>query len=155
MRLTRRLFIFLTALVDLAPAVQAQPLPTTIRGSTGKAFQFFFDVFGNAGVILFTLFLLGWSLFYMMYRLGLEKSGQVPPAYQHKLAAILSFISITPLLWFYARNPNAEQVVQAFMSGWPGFMITLAGTVMVGAFTYYCLSGWWMGWWSGRTPPTP
>ena len=143
MNLRVRLITFFMLVALTASTVLAQ-LPVGFRAPTPNSpLKIFFDAFSNPWVILFLLFALGWSLFYMMYRLGLEKSNAVPTNYQHKLAVILAFMSITPLLWFYSRNPDAAVVVRAFMQGWPGFMITLSGGMIVGALTYYCCSGWW------------
>jgi len=144
MRLPNHLILIVSTIAVFSNAASAQGIPPGLSLTGAQSpLKNAFLMLANPWVILFVIFALGWALFYMMYRMGLERSGSIPTAYRHKLASVLSAISILPLLWFYSRNPDAEQFVRAFATGWPGFAITLMGAIMVGTLTYYCLSGWW------------
>lgn len=137
-----------SALISLASAaamVSAQTLASTTTGSTGLAPKFsqsiqrIFQIFGDPWVILFMIFALGWALFYIAFRIGLRQSGTIPTEFQHKLSAVLSFISITPMIWWYNSTKNANVLVKALMEGIVGYGVTLIGTVIVGALLYHGL----------------
>lgn len=118
----------------------AQGLPSL--GSTAgmmAPIQRFLKILADPWVMLFVLFSGLWSLFYFVYRIGFEKSGQVPKPYVHKLAMVLSLLSMAPLLWWIANSVDAKAELKVMLGSAAGWAFALA---------VFCL--FTMAYWIGR-----
>lgn len=122
MRASSKILIAMLILSLLAVAAygQATLLPPAGTG-VGKAgpIQRLLKLLADPWVLIFLMISAFWAIFYFMYRIGLEKSGQVPAAYCHKLATVLSFLSVSPILWWVANAANPKALI-ASLTAWVG-----------------------------------
>ncbi|MEK6960745.1 MAG: hypothetical protein AABX47_06220 [Nanoarchaeota archaeon] len=140
MRAYTKILIAVIAFSLLAALVYGQtvPLPTGFpAGGKVAPLQRFFKILSDPWVMIFVLVICAWAIFYFMYRMGLEKSGQVPAAYCHKLATVLSFLSAAPILWKITTAADPKALVRAVTLGYigPGALILLGifGLIIFGA----------------------
>lgn len=119
--------------------------PFRAGGTWEKSLGLFVDFFKNDYTILFIIFVGGWAFVYITYRIGLERSGRIPPQFCSKLAGILALITITPLLYTLQKYPNAKTAVRELMRGYIGIASTLVIGAIIYIIVYYTISHWTEG----------
>lgn len=139
--LLKRILLAITVFL-LTPTIALAQLPgrgARITGTLSKALDQFYWFFKNDYTILFILYFGGWAFVYLVYRLGLEQSGRIPPQFCSKLAIILSLITITPMLYALQRYPTVRAAVRDFMTGWLGLTVTFILGLIIYGFSYFMI----------------
>lgn len=137
----KRILSLATAAALMLPApVQAAAGDVITKYKTG-VLEKIRALFGQAYIMMFAIFAMFWTILYLVYRTGLEKSHQVPTQYVHKLAMVLSFLSMTPLLWWAGNTPNVTMIVKTIVSGYLSPMLMGVAGIICLAITY------WVGKW--------
>lgn len=134
--------IAILTLPSLAQPAFTGPLPAKGTGLLANALNRFVDFFKNDYTILFIIYIGGWALIYTIYRIGLERSGQIPTVYCSRLASILALLTIVPGLYALQRYPNVKAAVRGLMGGWYGIIVTLIIAFLIYGIAYIHIRGW-------------